>query len=127
VDRCGASIKASYFPEIVYVQPEERFRQLTRQVLDELLERQPELKILASSRIWVLLPSLSRSGMTPSVISAVEETIREISGKIPATFRYYMVGQLSWRQCWKPLSPIKDKKTGSIFFFAVDSWLPAPS
>lgn len=127
VDRCGASIRASYFPEIVYVQPEERFRQLTRQVLDELLERQPELKILASSRIWVLLPSLSRSGMTPSVISAVEETIQGNIGQNTCDIQILHGGPAELAAVLETLVADKRQKDRVDILLAVDSWLPAPS
>lgn len=127
VDRYGARIRASYFPEIVYAQPEERFRQLTRQVLPQLLERQPELKTSAPYRIWVLLPPLSRSGMTPGVVPAVKETVQENIGQDTCDIQILHGGPAEFTAVLETFVAGEEQKDGVDILLAVDSWLPAPS
>lgn len=127
VDRCGAQVKASYFPEIVYAQPEERFRQLTRQVLVQLLNRQPELKLQTQLRIWVLLPPLNRPGMASSVVSAVTETVQENIGQDTCDIQIRHGGPAEFATVLETFVAGEEQKGRVDILLAVDSWLPAPS
>lgn len=127
VDRCGERVKASYFPEIVHGLPEVRFRELTRQVLSELLERQPELKTSTSHRVWVLLPSLTRPGMSQEAVSAVKDIIQEITAWDASGIYVLHGGPAEISTVLKTIAADKTKKYGVEVLLAIDSWLPAPS
>lgn len=128
VDHCGARVKASYFPEIVYELPEARFRELTRQVLSELLERQPELETSAPHRVWVLLPSLSRPGMTAGVASAVKNIIQESTTWDVSSINVLHGGPAEITTALETIAAEEKRKDRVIeVLLAIDSWLPAPS
>lgn len=126
VDSCGYPIKASYFPDIIYASPEERFRQLTQQLLTELMEHQPALKTtLQPRRIWLLLPSLDRPGMVPDVITVVRDTIVMCTGWIHSEIQILHGGQA---EIATALEVIRQSQQGAIeILLAVDSWLPPAS
>ncbi|EAO2687454.1 hypothetical protein E2X65_20385 [Salmonella enterica] len=128
VDRCGARVKASYFPEIVHALPEVRFRELARQVLSELLERQPGLKTSAPHRVWVLLPSLSRPGMTAGAVSAVKDMIQESTGWDASSIYVLHGGPAEITTVLETIVADKSQKDRIMgVILAIDSWLPAPS
>ncbi|ECJ5874576.1 hypothetical protein FNN77_20300 [Salmonella enterica subsp. salamae] len=128
VDHCGARVKASYFPEIVYELPEVRFRELTRQVLSELLERQPDLKTSVPHRVWVLLPSLSRPGMSPEVVSAVKDIIQESTTWDTSSIYVLHGGPAEITTALETIAADKSQKGRVIeVLLAIDSWLPALS
>lgn len=128
VDLCGTPVKASYFPEIVYELPEVRFQDLTRQVLSELLERQPELETSAPHRVWVLLPSLSRPGMTAGTVSAVKDIIQESTTWDASSIHVLHGGPAEITTTLETIAADKSQKGRAIeVLLAVDSWLPAPS
>ncbi|HCL5346090.1 TPA: hypothetical protein N2G31_004155 [Salmonella enterica] len=128
VDRCGACVKASYFPEIVHELPGARFRELARQVLSELLERHPVLKTSTPYRIWVLLPSLTRPGMSPEVVSAVKSIIQEITAWDASSIYIVHGGPAEISIVLETIAADKIPKGRVIeVLLAIDSWLPAPS
>ncbi|EAB7346789.1 hypothetical protein YI52_003760 [Salmonella enterica subsp. enterica serovar Livingstone] len=128
VDHCGARVKASYFPEIVHELPEVRFWKLTRQVLNELLERQPGLTISAPHRVWVLLPSLSRPGMTAGVASAVKNIIQESTTWDVSSINVLHGGPAEITTALETIAAEEKRKDRVIeVLLAIDSWLPAPS
>ncbi|EBS7636802.1 hypothetical protein CDR68_24315 [Salmonella enterica] len=126
VDSCGYPIKASYFPDIIYAAPEERFRQLTRQALTELTEHQPALKVtLQPRRIWLLLPFPDRPGMTPDVAAVVREAIEDCTGWLHSELRILHGGQA---EIATALEVIRQRQPGAVeILLAVDSWLPPAS
>ncbi|EDW6360627.1 hypothetical protein YN28_003415 [Salmonella enterica subsp. enterica] len=128
VDHCGARVKASYFPEIVHELPEVRFWNLTRQVLNELLERQPGLTISAPHRVWVLLPSLSRPGMTAGVASAVKNIIQESTTWDVSSINVLHGEPAEITTALETIAAEEKRKDRVIeVLLAIDSWLPAPS
>lgn len=128
VDLCGTRVKASYFPEIVYELLEVRFRELTRRILSELLERQPDLKTSTPHRVWVLLPSLSRPGMTAGAVSAVKNIIQESTEWDASSFYVLHGGPAEITTALETIAAYKSKKGRVIeVLFSVDSWLPALS
>ncbi len=127
-DRCGSSIKASYFPEIVYELPETRFRQLTLQVLSELLERQPALKTSIPHRVWLLLPALSRPGISSEVVSAVKDIIQEITTWNTSSIFIMHGGPAEISTVLETIAADTPLKENVIeVLLAIDSWLPSPS
>ncbi|EPF2243894.1 hypothetical protein ACSP9K_002272 [Citrobacter werkmanii] len=125
VDRCGHPIKASYFPDIIYATPEERFRQLARQVLTELTGHQPALKVITPGRVWLLLPPLDRPAMTEGVVAAIRETIAEYTGWYHSEICVLHGGQA---EITTAIETIRKNQCGTVeILMAVDSWLPSSS
>lgn len=83
-DQCGFPIKACYFPELIHVTPVERFRLLLGQVLKALLENMPELKQSQPGQVGLLLPPLSRPGISSELTTTAWKIIAEFTG---------------WREC----------------------------
>ncbi|MGG5835781.1 hypothetical protein [Huaxiibacter chinensis] len=79
-DRCRIPVKACYFPAIASAPPEERFRQLFRQVLTELLDTLPDLKQTPPAQVVVLLPPLNRPGTEPGLVQVTKEAVTESTG-----------------------------------------------
>lgn len=125
VDRCGHPIKASYFPDIIYAIPEERFRKLARQVLTELTGHQPSLKTITPGRVWLLLPPLGRPAMTKGVVTAIRETIVEYTDWYHSEICVLHGGQA---EITTAIETIRQNQCGTVeILMAVDSWLPSPS
>lgn len=125
VDRSGYPIKACYFPDIIYATPEERFRQLARQVLTELTGHQPALKTITPGRIWLLLPPLSRPAMSEGVATAIRETIAKYTGWYHSEICVLHGGQA---EIATAIETIRQNQCNTIeILMAVDSWLPSSS
>ncbi|ECD9612225.1 hypothetical protein FNZ18_23105 [Salmonella enterica subsp. salamae] len=125
VDQCGFPVKACYFPEIIFVTPEERFRLLTRQVLTELMEHQAVIRKIVPRRIWLLLPPTDRPGMTAELVVAVKDTVTDVTGWHDCEIRVLHGGQA---EIASVIEAFEDDQSGSIeILLAVDSWLPPSS
>lgn len=126
-DKCQFPVKACYFPGIASAPLPEHFRQLIRQALTELTDTLPVLKQTPPARLGLLLPPLSRPGVTSELTAVAKEAVVESTGWNNCPVHILHSGRAAAITLLDKLTASPSQEGAFSVLLAVDSWLSPAS